>query len=100
MIGLIIGLVLLGVIGGLLLRQIEPERWRVEVEPSFDHASSLGRELLDDERVRRLKEGTVDAYLNKGRGGIFGQSSDKRGLSPIAVVSLAMERYSPFFARW
>jgi hypothetical protein len=70
------------------------------IAPSFDHASSLGRELLDNERERRLKEGTVLNYIKKGRGGIFAKVSDKHGLSPLAAALLARKLYPVLFVRW
>jgi hypothetical protein len=70
------------------------------VAPSFDHASSLGRELLDAERERRLKEKSVLHYIKKGHGGIFGTVSDKHGLSPLGVALLARQRYPKLFERW
>jgi HipA-like C-terminal domain len=76
-------------------RQVMPH-----VAPSFDHASSLGRELLDEERERRLKEQTVRRYIKKARGGIFGKVSDKHGLSPLEVVLRAREYYPALFLRW
>lgn len=72
----------------------------LEVAPSFDHASSLGRELLDEERARRLKEGTVLNYIRKGRGGVFGKASDKHGLSPLEAALLARKLYPKLFERW
>ena len=41
------------------------------VAPSFDHASSLGRELLDERREQILDSNGVLDYLKKGRGGVF-----------------------------
>ena len=38
----------------------------VDVMPSFDHASSLGRELTDDNRRRILESHGVRRYLNRG----------------------------------
>ena len=40
--------------------------------PSFDHASSLGRELTDERRRRYLESDGVLAYLRRGRGGVLG----------------------------
>ena len=40
----------------------------VEELPSFDHASSLGRELSDARRCRILNSGEVRRYLERGRG--------------------------------
>ena len=73
---------------------------RMEVAPSFDHASSLGRELLDGERLRRLKDGSVLSYIRKGRGGIYGKASDKHGLSPLEAALRAKKLYPEFFDRW
>lgn len=73
---------------------------RMEVAPSFDHASSLGRELLDEERLRRLDEKTILSYIHKGRGGIYGKSSDKHGLSPLEAALRARKLYPEFFALW
>ena len=54
--------------------------------PTFDHASSLGRELTDEARLRYLHDNTVDRYIRNGRGGIFLDAHARRGLSPIGVV--------------
>lgn len=72
----------------------------VEVAPSFDHASSLGRELLDEERLRRLTDNTLLNYIRKGRGGIYGKTSDKHGLSPLEAALRAKKLYPDFFERW
>jgi hypothetical protein len=72
----------------------------MEVAPSFDHASSLGRELLDDERLRRLNDKTVLSYIRKGRGGIYGKASDKHGLSPLEAALRARKLYPDLFERW
>lgn len=89
------GLVLTAEVRGTSYTEVE-----LDVAPSFDHASSLGRELLDEERARRLKEGGVLTYVHKGRGGIFGNASDKHGLSPLSAVLLARKLYPKLFERW
>lgn len=63
------------------------ENWGFEVDfnadelmpilaPTFDHASSLGRELNDDQRLRRLStgdiRGNITAYAAKARSAFFG----------------------------
>ena len=57
--------------------------------PSFDHASALGRELLDERRKRRLEADGVGRYAEKGRGGIFWTETEKRAPSPLALVRCA-----------
>jgi hypothetical protein len=59
---------------------------RVELAPTFDHASSLGRELQDVEIVRRLSNPatrgspSVEAYANKARSAIYRDSREKKPL--------------------
>ena len=61
------------------------------VAPSFDHASSLGRELLDERRDRILAEGRVGAYAEKGRGAVYWSGDEPHGPSPLALVRQAVE---------
>lgn len=63
--------------------------WTRTLAPSFDHASSLGRELSDEQRMRRLTEKNIDGYIGRGRGGIHWSSSDERAPSPLELVRLA-----------
>jgi HipA-like C-terminal domain len=60
---------------------------RVELAPSYDHASSLGRELGDHERLARLagRDGrrTVQAYAERARSALYRHPDDRRPLSPI-----------------
>jgi HipA-like C-terminal domain len=70
--------------------------------PSFDHASSLGRNAPAKERERRLAEGSVGAYVLKGRGGIFLTSSDQHGANPLSLVqsvAVAMPGALQFWTR-
>lgn len=71
-----------------------------ELAPTFDHASSLGRELTDEARERHLSEATVERYIRKGRGGIFADAQAKHGLSPMAVAHMLAQRYPKFFKPW
>ena len=65
--------------------------------PSFDHASSLGRELEDERRAMLLAEKRVGEFSERGRGGIYWSRSDRRGPSPATLVVLATERYRDLF---
>ena len=71
--------------------------WDVSLAPSYDHASSLGRELTDERRDARLKGGGVGGYLNRGRGGIYWEQGDRRAPSPLQLALLAVERYPDIF---
>jgi hypothetical protein len=60
---------------GMLRRRVG-ERWKSFLAPSFDHASSLGRELADHgpgkTREQFLAEDRISNYAEKARGGIIG----------------------------
>lgn len=59
----------------------------VQLAPTFDHASSLGRELTDAVRSERLmtkdNRFSVAAYAEKARSALYAEPSDKRALSPF-----------------
>ena len=81
---------------GLLLRR-EGDGRKGFVAPSFDHASSLGRELLDERRDRFLKENRVGGYAEKGRGAIYWSEDERRGPSPLELVRRAVRTYPDLF---
>ena len=49
-----------------LIRKRRGDGWIGRLAPSFDHASSLGRELLDGNRAGRMEADTVGAYDSAG----------------------------------
>ena len=71
--------------------------WSSFIAPSFDHASSLGRELLDERRERLLRENRVDLYAENGHGGIFWLENESRGASPLELVRRAVREYPVLF---
>lgn len=77
---------------GILRRRVG-EHWQGILAPTFDHASSLGRELVDTSdgkcRQRLLREGQVGRYAENAHGAIFWNKTDKRGLSPLELVRRA-----------
>ena len=81
---------------GLLLRR-QDYSLRGFVALSFDHASSLGRELPDDDRDRFLEENRVGGYAEKGRGAIYWSEDEQRGPSPLELVRRAARDYSDLF---
>lgn len=70
---------------GLLKTELN-EHFEEFVAPSYDHASALGRELLDSRRASLLSSGGVGRYVEKGRGAIYWASDDSRALSPLELV--------------
>jgi len=89
--------------GVLLERQVvagQKAEFVLQLAPTFDHASSLGRELTDEARDRHLHEHTVERYIRKGHGGIFGDALARHGLSPMAVAQMLAERFPQFYTPW
>ena len=80
-----------------MLRERDGERWRHAVAPSFDHASSLGRELRDERRSLLLNENRIGTYVERGPGGIFRSEEARRGPSPLQLVRYAAVSYADWF---
>lgn len=74
---------------------------RIGLAPTFDHASSLGRELLDEARLRMLADPmALRRYIRRGTGGIFRDAEAKKGLAPIALAEIIAQSYPQFFEPW
>ena len=65
--------------------------------PSYDHASSLGRELLDKKRASFLEKHGINRYVMKGRGAIYWSADDPKGLSPLELVRRANREHPELF---
>lgn len=76
--------------------------WTGLMAPTFDHASSLGRELLDEGmgkvRERVLREHRVGSYVEKGSGAVYWTSTDPHGLSPVELVRRATPLHPDLFS--
>ena len=79
------------------LRRRKDDRWEGFVAPSFDHASSLGRELRDAQRDRRLAEDRIGDYVGRGRGAIYWSEEERHGPSPLELVVRAAREYPDLF---
>ncbi len=71
--------------------------WGLKLAPTCDHASSLGRELSDDERKKRLighdKQYNVSAYLAKSRSAMYLTPNDNKAtLTLDAFREFALRR--------
>lgn len=85
---------------GVLRRRVG-DRWQGVLAPTFDHASSLGRELVDTSpgrcRRRLLVEKRVAAYAERAPGAVYWDPTDRRGLSPLELVRQAAARHPGLF---
>lgn len=79
------------------LRKRTPAGHRGFLAPSFDHASSLGRELRDEKRQRLLAEGMIGRYCERGRGAIYWADTGRRGPSPLDLLRRAAREYPDLF---
>ncbi len=86
---------------GILLKIGALRPLSLEVAPSFDHASSLGRELTV-EKCRTLLETSegVARYIEKGHGGIYLNTLDAKGPSPLRLCLEAVRQYPDYFGEW
>jgi hypothetical protein len=83
-----------------LLRWIARGKTMHSIAPSFDHASSLGRELRDDRRKRILLETNgIERYVLRGRGGIFWDASDKDRENPLLLAQKAAKLFPRYFSQ-
>ena len=80
-----------------VVRERRGRRWVGRLAPSFDHASSLGRELRDQKRFLRLDAGSVPAYAERARGAIYLRGNPRRGPSPLDLVRGSMLTIGRYF---
>lgn len=75
----------------------ESKSVQLSIAPSFDHASALGRELLDSRREELLAAGRVGYYIMRGRGGVYRDSDDPCGENPLQLVQVTALEYPAYF---
>lgn len=88
-----------------VIRRTDSERSNIiEIAPSFDHASSLGRELTDIDREAKMKnlksESNMIRYLNKGRSQVYTADDDSKQKRPLDVFALAREKRKDAGEAW
>ena len=93
---------------GITRKLIADGKYIGHLAPSFDHASSMGRELHDmpseqnkQSRYRYLNELGMEKYLQRGRGPIFVDGTGSKGPSPLELVKrcLEIEGLAPYFKK-
>jgi hypothetical protein len=76
----------------------------IHLAPTFDHASSLGRNERDPERERRLRTRdrgqSMEAYVARARSALYGSPGDSRPLTTIAAFERAARRHPAAAAAW
>ena len=88
-----------------ILRKLVHRNSRGRLAPTFDHASSLGRELLDcggkRSRKRYLEELGIGRYADRAHGAIFTTEASARAPSPLELVRWCLKEpdYRKFFKK-
>jgi hypothetical protein len=72
----------------------------IHLSPTYDHASSLGRELTDEKRQERLDNKSIGAYLKRNYSAFYAQSSDSKSLTTIAVFQAAARSHPQAARAW
>jgi hypothetical protein len=83
-----------------ILRSISAGTPTLRIAPTFDHASSLGRELRDEKRKNLLNQKRVGEYVGKGAGAIYWRETDSKGVNPLALATRAAKTHRSYFQRW
>ena len=87
-----------------MLRSWSPQGVTHTMAPSFDHASSLGREKTPNSIQKWVQQGQtpftklVKGYIEKGRGGIYASEHDQHGKNPLALVRLASRKWPDYIS--
>ena len=68
--------------------------------PTYDHASCLGRELLNTKRQERLKRQTVQQYAKKSRSAFYQKQGDKKPMLTFDVFIAIAQRYPKSATLW
>ena len=68
----------------------------IHLAPTYDHASSLGRELYDEKRQKC----SVDSYINKCKSAFYANAEDKKALKTFDVFRQVALRYPQAALIW
>jgi hypothetical protein len=75
-------------------------RKTTHLSPTYDHASCLGRELLDANRAKRIQNNSVVAYTDRAKSAFFAQSGDKEPLLAIDAFIHAAQQSPQAASFW
>jgi len=79
-------------------------RGTIHLAPSYDHASSLGRNESDERRRSRLDTRdsghTVEAYVRRARSAFYAERGDRKPLSTLEAFNRAAQRRPTAAIAW
>lgn len=73
---------------------------KIYLAPTYDHASSMGREMSDEKRQLKLNNNTVIGYAQKCASLIYASSSDKKRLTTFDAFCKVQQRYPKASKVW
>ena len=86
-----------------VIRSFDGDGVNHRIGPSFDHASSLGRELAASRIETWLSSGMTDLgekYVKKARGAIYWDSSSNKGTNPVELLKQAHQEWPEMIGPW
>ena len=83
-----------------LLRRESLQGVDYRLAPSFDHASSLGRELKDERRLLLLQRNRLDEYIHRGPGAVYLAVLGEKAISPVELVQRLVVSFPDCFRPW
>ncbi len=85
-----------------VLRRLDPAVGvHYEIAPTFDHASSLGRnEPVDRLGLWNVEPQRIAWYARRGTGGVFWSKGDKNGANPLQLPIDAARHWPAYFKPW
>jgi hypothetical protein len=72
----------------------------VHLAPTYDHASCLGRELMDSKRQTLLQNRAVGIYASKARSAFYEQAGDRKAVLTFDLFCKVAQRYSQSAKLW
>jgi hypothetical protein len=87
---------------GFIQSPILPDslQFTIHLAPTFDHASSLGRELQDSNRRKKLENNSINNYITKCRSGFYHQAGDKKAMFTLEAFKIVAQRYPQAASVW
>ncbi|MBH8565547.1 HipA domain-containing protein [Nostoc sp. CENA67] len=73
---------------------------KIYLAPTYDHASSMGREISDEKRQMKLNNNSVIGYAEKCPSLIYASGSDKKRLKTFDAFREAQQRYPEAASLW
>ncbi|MGK7920019.1 MAG: HipA domain-containing protein [Trichodesmium sp.] len=72
----------------------------VSLAPTFDHASSLGRELTDSQKQNKINNKVVKNYAAKSKSAMYDTIGDKKPMLTLNLFEKAAQKYPKAALIW